>query len=52
MRRFFVPALCFVSSLPGFFSRGVDWRGADGDELAVRRLLAFVDSVAVDNVLL
>ena len=39
--RFFLPALCFVSSLPNFLSRGVDWRDADGDELAVRRLKGF-----------
>ena len=38
MRRFFLPALCFVSSLPDFLSRRVDWCGAGGGELAVRRL--------------
>ena len=41
MRRFFFPAPGFVSSLPGFLSRGVDWRDADGDRLVVRRLGGF-----------
>ena len=41
MRRFFCPAPGFVSSHPGFLSHGVDWRDADGDELAVRRLKGF-----------
>ena len=40
-RRFFFTAPCFVSSHPAFLSRGVDWRDADGDELAVRRLEGF-----------
>ena len=35
-----MPAL-FVSSLLNFWSRGVYWRDADGDELAVRRLKGF-----------
>ena len=41
MRRFFLPAPCFVSSLLDFLSHGVDWRDADDDELAVRRLKGF-----------
>ena len=53
MRRFFsCPKFCFVSSLPGFLSRGVDWRDADGDELAVRRLKGFRSAVGLLVVLL